>query len=173
MHTASQLVVDPNSSCTIQLQLAERSTPLTQIHPALSIACLQLQKLVSTQETLQQQLATQVDAGNVACEGHKQELQKLTGQLRSTQQQLDEAQAAVAAVAGELQVRCLGGPHTGTQYVIFTCWDEILLAPCCNSLVNAQTKSQVFVATWPPSVYTPTHTPTSVRRVSQRPASNC
>lgn len=80
------------------------------------IVMLQLQKLVSTQEALQQQLTVQLDAGNAASDSHKQELQSLAEELKSAQQQLEEAQAAAAALAGELQVRFVSTynlQHTG------------------------------------------------------------
>lgn len=63
---------------------------------------LQLRKLVSTQEDLQQQLATQLTScrkeADAAAQQHKASQQQL-------QDSLAEAQAAVTALAEELQVR--------------------------------------------------------------------
>jgi hypothetical protein len=67
-------------------------------------ACCQLQKLVSTQESLQQQLATQVDTNNAKAHSQQQEMQQLAADLQQTQAQLLEAQAAVDALSEELQV---------------------------------------------------------------------
>jgi len=73
-------------------------------HCLLWCLLLQLQKLVATQEKLQQQLAAQVDLGNVKSGSHQQELQQLSRQLQQTEQQLQDVQDAMAAVVGKLQV---------------------------------------------------------------------
>jgi hypothetical protein len=68
---------------------------------------MQLQKLAATQEALQQQLESEVAAGKRQADLHTQELQQAREQLQGSHTRLAEAQAAVAAVAGELQVRGL------------------------------------------------------------------
>lgn len=67
-------------------------------------AFCQLQKLVSTQESLQQQLATQVDTNSAKAQSQQQEMQQMAADLMQAQAQLQEAQAAVAATTEELQV---------------------------------------------------------------------
>lgn len=71
------------------------------LHCPPSVWVLQLKKLVATQEDVQTQLATQLAAcqaeADAAAEAH-------TTQQGSLQQQLNEAQAAVSAMADELQV---------------------------------------------------------------------
>jgi chromosome segregation ATPase len=63
----------------------------------------QLQKLVSTQETLQQQLACQVDAAHSKDSTQQQQLDSMVSQLQDVQKQLADAHAAVAAMADELK----------------------------------------------------------------------
>jgi hypothetical protein len=62
---------------------------------------------VSTQESLQQQLATQVDTNSLKAQSQQLELQRLTAELTKAQKQLEEAQHAVEAIADELQVGCV------------------------------------------------------------------
>lgn len=80
--------------------------PTTNCVPNFLLWCLllQLQKLVVTQENLQQQLAAQVDLSNVKSGSHQQELQQLSQQLKQTEQQLQDVQDAMAAVVDKLQV---------------------------------------------------------------------
>jgi septal ring factor EnvC (AmiA/AmiB activator) len=61
----------------------------------------QLRKLVATQEDLQEQLAAQLAACQAEANAAEEAATAQQGQL---QQQLDEAQAAVAALAEELKV---------------------------------------------------------------------
>lgn len=70
---------------------------------AIAAPWLQLRKLISTQEDLQQQLAEQLAASQqdsvAAASQHAAE-------QRTLQASLDEAQTAVTALADELQVDC-------------------------------------------------------------------
>lgn len=68
---------------------------------------------MSTQESLQQQLATQVDTNSAKAQSQQLELQRLTAELTKAKKQLGEAQHAVSATSDELKVGAIltvGGP---------------------------------------------------------------
>jgi septal ring factor EnvC (AmiA/AmiB activator) len=88
---------------------------------------LQLQKLVSTQECLQQQLAAQVDSSTTKAEVQQQQLQRVTAELQDSQQRLEEAQAAAKAAASQLQV-CMCGAGFAVR---------LLLLPLLADLVGS------------------------------------